>query len=140
MAKLKVKDIHPALDGEYELDPTFTNWELHAIKQLSGITAGELQAAFAAGDNDLVVAVTMVALMRAGKISGRTPWASEQVESLWNASLGKITAEFGEGDESPPETSAPDEESSASNGTSGVSSDPAGANLVSVPSPTGSPV
>ncbi len=46
MAKLKIDTNIPALDGEFELDTSyFTNRELHMIKKLSGLRAGEFEEA-----------------------------------------------------------------------------------------------
>jgi hypothetical protein len=59
-----------AYDGEYEIDITLeplTNRELHTIKQISGLRLGEFQDAVRANDNDFYVALTVVALERAGK-------------------------------------------------------------------------
>ena len=70
-------------NGEYDLDASyFTNKELHTIKKLAGVRAGEIQAAFAAGDNDLIVALAAIALERNGKA------VHEQV--LWDAKVGCI--------------------------------------------------
>ena len=141
MSKLTLEGVHPALDGTYDFDETyFTNWELHAIKQLTGITAGRLEQAFADLDNDIIVALAMVALMRDGKVTSQTPWSSEQVHALWRAPTGKISLDFGEGDDAdPPTVSAPEGAESESNGSSGTGSSDVLEILDSVPSPTGSP-
>ena len=74
-------------DGDYPFDGSyFTNKELHTIKRLAGVRAGEIQAALAAGDNDLVVAFAAIALERNGKA------VQEQV--LWDAHVGSITIAF----------------------------------------------
>lgn len=73
-----------AYDGEYEFDAGyFTNRELHTMKRLSGIRAGELAEALAAGDNDVIVAMTVIALQRHGK------YVDEDL--IWNAQAGKIS-------------------------------------------------
>lgn len=100
MAKLKIENID-GLEGEYEFDPSyFTNRELHLIKRETGIRAGELQDAVEAGDNDLVVTLAYIALLRAGK---KLPNA----DMLWDASAGTITLDLeeegeAEGPPSPP--------------------------------------
>jgi hypothetical protein len=79
-------------DGEYEFDASyFTNRELHRIKQMSGVRAGEILAAFAAGDNDLVVAVAAIALERNGK--------AVHEAALWDAKVGSIEVQLGAADE-----------------------------------------
>lgn len=146
MTKLKIEGVHPLLDGEYELDESyFTNRELHAVKKLTGITAGRLEEAFADLDNDVVVALAMVALMRSGKVSSRTPWDSEEVDALWDAKTGKISLDFsGSDEEVPPEIVASEPEKpadeSASSDSSGDSSSPVGESQELDLSPTGSPV
>jgi hypothetical protein len=67
MSKLKIEGV-PPYDGDYDLDiAAFTGTELHTIKQISGIRAGELQEGLTAGDYDLVVAFTVIVLQRAGQ-------------------------------------------------------------------------
>lgn len=74
-------------NGEYEFDAGyFTNEELHTIKRVAGVRAGELQDALAAMDSDLVVAFAAVALKRNGKA------VHEQL--LWAANFGAIRLEF----------------------------------------------
>lgn len=98
------------MDGEYELDvSTFTMQELRTIKRLSGVRAGELQDAFAAGDSDLVVAFAVIALNRAGR--------PVHEDSLWNAQGGSIMFEAAdredeEADVLPP-ASGPEDSASA---------------------------
>lgn len=122
MPTLKITGV-PPLDGEYELPSilTLSHRENHIIKQETGVRAGEIREALAAGDQDIVVALALIALRRAGK--------GEVVEFrdlLWDA-VGGITLDFTEEekvaearDESPPasepeETMKPD----AKNGPSG---------------------
>jgi hypothetical protein len=104
--KLIVKDT-PGLDGEYDADFDFaalTNNELRVIKRLSGVRAGELQEALKAGDNDVLVAFSVVWLTRAGK----DPAMAEQL--LWDAPVGALdldTTEAGdvvEADARPPDS------------------------------------
>jgi hypothetical protein len=102
-------------DGEYDLDATyFTNKELHTIKRLAGVRAGEIGAAFAAGDNDLLIALTVIALERAGKAVFE--------DALWNAKVGCIEmvadTPVEEADADPPATGSGGNvsESSASSG------------------------
>jgi hypothetical protein len=74
----------PGFDGSYEIDfGRFTNRELHVIKQLAGVRLGELSDAFAAGDNDVLLAIAKIAVKRAGK--------DIPDELLWEAEMGSIT-------------------------------------------------
>ena len=117
-------------DGDHPIDlETFTNRELHTIKEMSGVRAAELDEAFRAGDNDLVVAFCVIALKRAGF----------QVDhnALWDAPIGAIQFVV-EDDASPPD------ETNSEGGTdkpsaSGEPSDPDGASRANGLSPTGSP-
>jgi hypothetical protein len=103
----------PTYNGEYPLDMSyFSNRELHFIKEVTqtknspGIRAGELQEAFTAGDNDLMVALAGIAIWRKTKVQ-------PNMEPLWEAEAGKFTFEVEappdeEDDDGPPE-SEPDE-------------------------------
>jgi hypothetical protein len=85
VANIKIEGI-PPWDGVYELDLTyFTNRELHQIKVVSDVRAGELSSEFARGNNDLVVAVAAIALKRNGK--------EVPIDELWDAPVGKIVLE-----------------------------------------------
>lgn len=82
MAKLQIEGIAP-LDGLYDLQiGAFTNRELHTIKEISGVRAGELKEAIEAGDNDLMVAFAAIVLARAGK--------QFTVEQIWEADTGQL--------------------------------------------------
>ena len=100
MPKVRIES-NTTLAGEYELDTTyFTNRELHIIKKESGVRAGELGAALEAGDNDLIVALALIALQRNGKMT------SSSAESLWDLPAGRIILDASDEDEvdaSPPE-------------------------------------
>lgn len=83
MDKIKIAGID-AYDGEYDIDVSvLTNRDLHTIKRISGVRAGELQDAMEAADADLIVAFTVIALQRHGKP------VIEDI--LWDAPAGKIT-------------------------------------------------
>lgn len=99
MDKIVISNV-PPYDGEYEVDVSyFTNRELHEIKRLTGVRAGELQDAFDAGDSDLIVAIAAIALKRAGK----------QVvdDLLWDAEAGSVMFVAGEDDAGPPDDEQP---------------------------------
>jgi hypothetical protein len=98
--KLVLNGVAP-YDGEYEFDVSyFTMRELNIIKRTSGVRAGELEEALAASDSDLVVALAVIALERAG-VKGAE-------DALWNAQAGQITLELDdEGDDvGPPDVPA----------------------------------
>jgi len=138
--KLEIGGIAP-YDGEYDLDfdgAPFTNREWHTIKQLSGVRAGEFLDSLAAGDNDLVVALAVIACQRSGRFS------IVQADPFWDATTGriKVDVEEPEADAGPPARKPADEQRS-SNGMSGPSGSPSsvrgGDRLEIVPSPTGFP-
>lgn len=57
----------PPFDGEYEIDAErLTNRDYHTIKQVSGLRANEILEALEAGDLDVLVALAVCALYRAG--------------------------------------------------------------------------
>lgn len=116
MDRIIIKDI-AGYNGEYDFDASyFTNKELHIIKKIANVRAGEIQEAFQARDSDLIVAFAAIALERNGKA-----W-HEQV--LWNAKFGSIEIEFADAEEdADPPTSGPEESSSENKLSSGPSSD-----------------
>lgn len=68
---------------EFGISPPFTNRELHLIKQIAGVRAGELFDAMEAGDNDLVVALAHLAIKRAGR-------NQPTLDMLWDMAPGEI--------------------------------------------------
>jgi hypothetical protein len=116
MPKIIINDV-PGLDGEYDLDMTFTHRDFHTIKQVAGIRANEVQGALEAGDMDIIVAMAEIALRRAGKV--------HLVDQLWDAEAGSITLDVEdlEEDASPPpqepEPRSDDERSSSGISTNG---------------------
>lgn len=125
MAIIRIEGV-PPWDGDYPLDVAyFTNRELHLIKQIADVRAGELQDEFARGNNDLVVAIAVIASARNGK--------TIPVDDLWDAPAGKITLEEDavEVEPIPPAVAPPTEElpSGATDGSgpglNGGSDDPA---------------
>ena len=129
MARIKIEQIHP-YDGEYDLDLSyFTMRELHTIKRVAGVRAGELDDAINSGDSDVVVALTVIALERAGK-------NGVNVDLIWDAPMGRVSLIAGdeepvEDDAVPPPTVPP--------ASGGVSSSPGSESPASDPSPTGIP-
>lgn len=141
MDKLVIAEVREELNGSYDFDAGgFTNFELHAIKKLTGLTAGDLAQAYERLDNDVIVALAMVVLMREGKIEGRQPWLAPQVTALWDSPVGSIFLEVDADPPAPtPEEPLAPADSEQRNGDSGVSSSPASAPPESVPSLTGGP-
>lgn len=80
----------PPYDGEYPLDfgAGLTNRELHTIKQISGVRAGELNEALNAGDYDLIVALAAILITRAGH--------QPSMDALWDAPMEAIQFKEGE--------------------------------------------
>lgn len=132
--KLTVKGLR-ALDGEYEFDRndllgSMTNRELHRIKLMAGVRAGEIQDALAAGDNDVLVALAAILLTQRGKL------VDEDV--LWDAPAGAgLIWEFDtaddeqeEGDAGPPvepaETPETEPQKTNGGGSGNPPSDPSG--------------
>lgn len=70
MSLIVVKGV-PPWDGEYEFatDRSFTTRELRWIKQIAGYLPTSLDAGLEGGDADLVIALVVIAMHRAGKIS-----------------------------------------------------------------------
>lgn len=131
MDRIKLDGI-PPYDGEYDLDASyFTNRELHTIKTLSGIRAGELEEAFAASDSDLIVALCVIALQRAG--------ITPIVDRIWDAPAGSMTliGDDSEADEDP--TAGTPVEPPSAPGSSGAASTISTEPPASDPSPTGPP-
>jgi hypothetical protein len=83
----------------YDVTPPFTNRELHLIKQIAGVRAGELFDAIEAGDNDVLVALAHIAVRR-----GDT--ARPSLDELWDLPAGEIVAE--EIEDEPDPTNAAD--------------------------------
>lgn len=118
----------PGWDGEYPLDVSyFTMRELRTIKNLAGVRAGELQDALAAGDNDVIVAFTSIAIRR--KLD-----RDIHPDLLWDSKTGSILVENEDDEPDPPAATlvpeAPDGSGSGTSGTtrpSGESSDAASA-------------
>lgn len=119
MMAVVVKDAAP-WDGRYEFpDFSFTNRELHTIKQISGIRAGELIEALDANDTAAYVGVAVVVIGRTGK--------TIDPNRLWDAPVGSITIDLGSGDDGvPPTTAAVEGEPNANDGSSGPGSSDGG--------------
>lgn len=99
MDKVVIEGI-PGYSGEYEFDTSrvLTHGEMHIVKRIAGVRAGEVDDAIAAGDTDMVIALAVIALKRSGK---------QVVEDmLWDAPTGSITY-VGEGDDADPPAEAP---------------------------------
>lgn len=113
----------PPLDGEYEFDVvellnSLTNRELHKIKVMSGVRAGELDEALEAGDSDLFLAIALIVLQRRGR--------RVDEDMLWDAPAGSgVTLDIAdrEFDADPPPSRKSEDERSSTSG-SGSSSTP----------------
>jgi hypothetical protein len=145
MPLLKVQEPAPlALMGDYEMDLTkFTNREANVIKTEAGVRLGEVPEALAAGDNDLLVAITLILLQRADKGT-----VAENRDTIWDLPIGAVTVDYTDAEKAAEEEASklppvPEPSSSGSSngesGPSGSDSEAVGGRLASVPSPTGSP-
>lgn len=131
MPLVKISDV-PPFDGTYSLDlSTLNGRELHLIKQVSGVRGNELEEAMLAGDYDLLIALTLIAIERSGKVA---PPASV----LLDADVGHIVVDEDpaevaqEGEQRPPESSPTPSGSESSNGVGdaeSVAAPPSGAAL-----------
>jgi hypothetical protein len=133
LASIKIEGV-PPYDGEYEIDMNFTNRDLHTIKQVAGVRAGDLNDALEHRDLDLVVALAVNALRRVGK--------PVDMDTLWDAQAGLITLVADVADAVPPPQPSvePSESASGAPNSSGTPGSGTGtAPLVSVPSSTGLP-
>ena len=132
--RLKIDTGIFGIDGEYDLEMEFSNRELHEIKQITGLRLGEFNAAINVGDNDLVVALAMVALARAGR--------KDFADAVWDAPAGKITMlmDEAEADSLPPVSGPPESGNNESgSGPSGSdSSDGSDGHQETSPASTGS--
>jgi hypothetical protein len=143
--KLIVKGVHDEIDGEHPCDiigmltighpESMTNRELHRIKSMTGILAGDLMDAINNSDMDASVALAAVILERRGK--------TFQDEWLWDAPMGAgITFEIRKvkEEELPPPSDAPKSTPTGGVETSGgVPSEPSSESPENDQSGTGSP-
>lgn len=81
--------------ADYPVPDEFTYRELGIIKRIAGVRAGELMAALIAGDTDIVVALAIIVMRRAGK--------RVDEDALLDGELGSIELHSDdEGDENDP--------------------------------------
>jgi hypothetical protein len=108
MPKVTITGVDSRIDGSYELDleDVFTGNELHLIKKHSGVRVAEIAEAMTAGDYDLIVCLTKIAMDRAGN--------DVPIELLMGAKVGAIQFEpsdaektIAEEEEALPPASAP---------------------------------
>lgn len=141
--KLIVSGVHEDIDGEHPCDilgmltvghpNSLTNRELHKIKVMTGIVAGNLFDAINNGDMDATVGFAAVILDRNSK--------SYQEDWLWDAPMGaslRFEIRQGEDEEIPPAKGVPESTPTESEERSGGgSSKPVSAPPVNDPKPTG---
>jgi len=126
--------------GTYSLDlSTLNGREYNWVKKIANVRLGELFDAMEAGDYDLTIAFTVIALVRDGKIPKET--AIRAAEMLAENIIGSIASDFVADDEDdarpPDETTSSSDESSPSSST--PSSEPLDAPSETNPPPIGSP-
>ena len=76
----------------YPLPDNFTFREMHVIKRMTGLRAGEIYPALMAGDTDVAAAFALTALRR------QHPRASE--DEILDLPLDEVVIDFGEEEES----------------------------------------
>ena len=90
------------VDGKtYAIPDSFTYREMGTIKQISGVRAGHIADALEHGDTDLIVAITVVAMRRAGHDVD-----ADYIFDLDSSAI-EIRADEPEVDDSPPAVAAP---------------------------------
>jgi hypothetical protein len=141
--KLVVSGVHEDIDGEHPCDilgmltvghpDSLTNRELHKIKLMTGIVAGNLFDAINDGDMDATVGFAAVILTRNGKVF--------QDDWLWDAPMGaslRFEIKAAQEDEVPPAEGVPESTPTVSDERSGGgSSERVSDQKVSVLKPTG---
>ena len=100
--KIIIDGIH-GFDGTYEMsdDIGWTNRELHIIKRISGVRAGEIVEALQAGDNDVIVAIAVIAVRQSGK-----DWQAFETV-VWESESGSIIVPDKEDDDAVPSIPSP---------------------------------
>jgi hypothetical protein len=77
MPKVKIAGVHPDFNGEYELamskDAPLKSRELRTIKQIGGVRPLEITEALAVADIEVVIALAVIALQRAGRGTNLSP-------------------------------------------------------------------
>jgi hypothetical protein len=73
--------------SDLKLKPPFTNRELHILKQVAGVRAGELFDALSVGDNDVIVALAHIAVLR-------SPQNRPTLDELWDLPAGEIAIDM----------------------------------------------
>lgn len=129
---VRIKGV-PPWDGDYPLELKFNHRELHLIKKIAGVRGAELEEAFLAGDTDMVVALTLIALKRDGK--------TVPEDDIWEAGTGAIVldVEAEEDDVVPPVEVTPSAESSSVADGSGPGTNGGSDLPETIPSPSGIP-
>lgn len=114
-------------DGTFDLDldaRPLNHWDTHVIKNIADVRGGQLSDALAEGDTDLIVALAVIALERAGKITKKEIMEARDV--IYEAPLGKIALIDDATEEAadavpPPSEPAANGDANATNGSSGAS-------------------
>lgn len=144
MTKITVK-AGMAFDGEYELDletrPLY-GFDYHIIKVVAGVLPLQYDEALAGGDYDLMIALTVIAMFRAGTVP-RERFKQAADELLHSEEPGAISVSLddAEAESDPPKAQENDSAESESNGSasasSGQSSSAPGGVPASILTPTG---
>lgn len=145
MLEIRIEGV-ALFDGAFQLDVErpFRNSEWRLIKKISDVRMGEFQDAIEAGDNDVIVALAVIALIRAGRIQKNL--ALRAGDELMDAEFGAITlTDLDQPDPpaAPPiggsESEQPTDPAENSRSSSPDSSSTGDILLVTTPSSTGTP-
>lgn len=107
MIRFTITGVAP-FDGTHDLDipeREFNLRELHIIKGLAGVRAGELDAAIDAKDSDIMLAFVVIALIRTGRI--QTEKWHRVGELFLDAPAGAVQVEILETEEPEADTPVP---------------------------------
>ena len=141
MNKIAIENIRP-YDGDYPLDlddEPLTTLEWRWVKKISGYLPLTIDEGLRGGDPDVVCALAVVALRRAGKITKGDVFtvADELADAPFDGSAIRLVFdEVASGDDVPPPTAAPEPQKSSGGGSSSPILAPSESDL----SPIGAPV
>jgi hypothetical protein len=142
MATLTIK-ADATFDGEYNFDlaeRAFNGTELHLLKEIAGVLPADFEEAITKGDNDLVIALAVIALRRANRITKLQ--IREVTDVLMEAPVPCITIADDEAEvDARPPVSEPETPGNASGSTepSGLTSNGSSDHQEPIPSPIGRP-
>lgn len=107
-ARIRVANMGPSFDGEYDLDQdeALTTREWRWVKQISGYTRGNIDEGFAARDPDLYLSLAVIAMRRSGKLARDEVLEAADRMSDFPFDDKHVLLIFPDGDAGPPESTA----------------------------------